>query len=465
MKEKYVFLWGDWQPAYTLDWNISNFIIYRDYLPWNDVRNIIEVSKNGQISCFHSKGDINNDIKRGKLFLDIGFRKEFIKKLDNDIRGHWNFFRELSKADLKKAKDTELVNLLNRSMDNAAKIISFFRATQQEGTTYLVKEIEKHFTKEESSVLFMSPEADIALQEQIDWQDIIKEPVNDKILLKHAAKFPWIVMSHFTYKDAVETLKEKYNLDKKNLRFKDIRAEKEELRKRQEKILSSKDNLREIVAFAQRLNLSRMEVKSCWAGTDFYIMPLIKEIARRGGEKISSIYTYYIIDEIAGLLDGKKLSSKEIGQRKECFVMLWKNGEKEFFSGKQGIKVAREELGELFEPEEKDEIKGMIANKGKAKGTARVLHANNFEKTRILRKTFAKGEILITEMTQPNIMDIASKAGAVVTDEGGMLSHAAIISRELGIPCIVGTGHATKVFKSGDPVEVDADKGIVRKLK
>ena len=67
-------------------------------------------------------------------------------------------------------------------------------------------------------------------------------------------------------------------------------------------------------------------------------------------------------------------------------------------------------------------------------------------------------------MTQPNIIDIAKKAAAIVTDEGGMLSHAAIISREFGIPCIVGTHYATKVFKDGDLVEVDADKGIVRKI-
>ena len=86
MKEKYVFLWGDWQPAYTLDWNISNFIRYKDYLPWNDVNNILEVSKGGQILCFHSKKDIDNDIKRGKLFLDKGFRKSIGSSSGNCLR-------------------------------------------------------------------------------------------------------------------------------------------------------------------------------------------------------------------------------------------------------------------------------------------------------------------------------------------------------------------------------------------
>ena len=54
------------------------------------------------------------------------------------------------------------------------------------------------------------------------------------------------------------------------------------------------------------------------------------------------------------------------------------------------------------------------------------------------------------------------KAAAIITDEGGITSHAAIVSREYGIPCIVGTENATKVLKDGDRVEVDAIKGLVK---
>jgi len=68
-------------------------------------------------------------------------------------------------------------------------------------------------------------------------------------------------------------------------------------------------------------------------------------------------------------------------------------------------------------------------------------------------------------MTNPNMMPLIRKAKAIITDEGGITCHAAIISRELNIPCIIGTKIATKVLKDGDRVEVDADKGIVRKLK
>lgn len=75
-----------------------------------------------------------------------------------------------------------------------------------------------------------------------------------------------------------------------------------------------------------------------------------------------------------------------------------------------------------------------------------------------------EGSILITGMTDPRFVPLMKKAGAIVTDAGGMLCHAAIVSRELKIPCIVGTKFATEVFRDGDMVEVDANTGIVRKL-
>lgn len=77
---------------------------------------------------------------------------------------------------------------------------------------------------------------------------------------------------------------------------------------------------------------------------------------------------------------------------------------------------------------------------------------------------FPKGAILVTTMTAPEFIPAMKRAKAIITDEGGLTSHAAIVSRELKIPCIVGTKIATRVLKDGDRVEVDAERGIVRKL-
>lgn len=74
------------------------------------------------------------------------------------------------------------------------------------------------------------------------------------------------------------------------------------------------------------------------------------------------------------------------------------------------------------------------------------------------------GAVLVCPMSDPDYMPAIKKASAIVADQGGLLCHAAIIAREMQIPCVVGTEYATKFLKDGDEVEVDAVKGIVRKL-
>ena len=105
------------------------------------------------------------------------------------------------------------------------------------------------------------------------------------------------------------------------------------------------------------------------------------------------------------------------------------------------------------------EIKGRIAYKGIV--TGKVKKILSFADM----KDFKAGEILVTEMTNPEYLPIMKIAAAVVTDEGGATCHAAIACRELKIPCIVATKVATHVLSDGDMVEVDADKGIVKILK
>lgn len=104
-------------------------------------------------------------------------------------------------------------------------------------------------------------------------------------------------------------------------------------------------------------------------------------------------------------------------------------------------------------------IKGSIVYKGKVRGRARVIYnAQELSK-------FQKGNILIAPMTTPDFIIAIEKAKGIITDQGGVGCHAAIISREFKIPCIIGTKNATKVFKDGDLVELNAYDGIARKLK
>ncbi|MEW9491553.1 MAG: pyruvate, water dikinase [Candidatus Aramenus sulfurataquae] len=110
---------------------------------------------------------------------------------------------------------------------------------------------------------------------------------------------------------------------------------------------------------------------------------------------------------------------------------------------------------EVEVPERKVLVKGLPASPGIASGRARILLDVKDA------KDFQKGDILVTKMTDPDWVPIMKIASAIVTDEGGITSHAAIVSRELGIPAVVGTKEGTKVIKDGQDITVDATRGVV----
>jgi pyruvate, water dikinase len=101
-------------------------------------------------------------------------------------------------------------------------------------------------------------------------------------------------------------------------------------------------------------------------------------------------------------------------------------------------------------------VRGLGAAPGLAGGAVRVVTARD------RGADLADGDVLVTHMTAPDWVPLMRRAAAIVTDSGGMTCHAAIVSRELGIPCVVGTGTATRVLRSGEVVTVDATHGVVR---
>ena len=100
-------------------------------------------------------------------------------------------------------------------------------------------------------------------------------------------------------------------------------------------------------------------------------------------------------------------------------------------------------------------LSGLAASPGIASGKVRIIH--NLEDLTKVRK----GDILVTEMTNPDMVISMQKASGIITNEGGLTSHAAIVSREMGIPAVVGTNNATKTLKEGQEVTVDGFKGLI----
>lgn len=186
-----------------------------------------------------------------------------------------------------------------------------------------------------------------------------------------------------------------------------------------------------------------------------YLEVLLKEVGKRANVTLSVIRDTFP-HEIQDILEGKITEDFINNRREKCFV-VWKEQ-----ADKPEILIGDEakEWKEILTPKTSSSqiIKGNCASKGKVTGKVRVL-LNASENDKL-----EDGEVLVTFMTSPDFMSAVRRCSAIVTNLGGITSHAAIISRELGIPCIVGTKSATEVLKTGDLVEVDADKGVVKIL-
>lgn len=158
-----------------------------------------------------------------------------------------------------------------------------------------------------------------------------------------------------------------------------------------------------------------------------------------------------------------ELSSPDItaiAKRKNGFSLITLKGVSRLISNDE-IKDVCQQFNIVIRRREQNNqtvLSGMPASKGGARGRVYV----------ILKKTdlanIKAGDILISYATSPDYVPAMKQCAAVVTDEGGVVCHAAIVCRELGIPCIVGTKNATQVFKNGDMVDVDADKGVIKKI-
>jgi|GEM_PF-1513026 len=180
----------------------------------------------------------------------------------------------------------------------------------------------------------------------------------------------------------------------------------------------------------------------------------------------------YTVDLLAMLLESEYVSFVQRGtplpsaqelQRRHRFMLvdMGRPYKLRVYVGRRAKVVAKQ--NHLLEDLDRkisgvSELRGVTAFPGLARGSVTIIRRVSD------MAAFRHGNIIVSQMTQPQFLPIMKKAAAFVTDEGGLLSHAAIVAREMKKPCVIGTKIATKVFKDGDRVEVDATKGIVRKV-
>lgn len=182
---------------------------------------------------------------------------------------------------------------------------------------------------------------------------------------------------------------------------------------------------------------------------------LLTEIARR--LRVSRFHVQFMLrDEVRAALLGGVVNRRQLTRRLRHCVYYTERGFERVYVGQAAARFGRQ-LKTTVQVAA-SELKGQPACAGYARGKVKIIiRAKDMVKMK-------KGDIMVSIATDPDVVPAMKMAGAIVTEQGGITSHAAIVSRELGVPCVIGTKIATKVFKDGDRVEVDATKGVVRKL-
>ncbi len=197
---------------------------------------------------------------------------------------------------------------------------------------------------------------------------------------------------------------------------------------------------------------------------------------RKKATMFTAHYSTIILDEISRRVNIptellKYMSPREVSRifidtpsvlllqdRKKKCVVYWGVEGHEILIGGQ-VDMIKEELLGKGTIDDIQDFRGMTASLGKAQGRVKIL--KSAKEIHLLKP----GDVLVAVMTRPDYVSAMKIACAIVTDEGGITSHAAIVSREMKIPCVIGTKIATQVLKDGDIVEVNANHGLVKIIK
>ncbi|MBI2356338.1 MAG: hypothetical protein HYV13_03995 [Candidatus Doudnabacteria bacterium] len=324
--------------------------------------------------------------------------------------------------------------------------------------------------EETVGILMASPKPSFHQQSELELLQTALAAKNKKGLrakLKvYASKWYWVENSYYTAQILPDTyfLRQVSRLSKQQLKEKiqNILASRREIAKRKRQVIKKYHVPKSLVAAARNISFSIwwQDHRKATSWRAHNVIDRFNKFASPVfGLSIDQLMYYDCAEWLRLFQTGAKVSPRVLKHRKNSTMILVTPKDYRFFYGKK-VKDFLKALESKKEINAGKEVQGIVAfNSGqKVSGRTRILHSPKFA------QYMKPGEILVAPMTSPDYIVAMRKAKAIVTDVGGLMSHAAVVSRELGVPCIVGTKIATKVLKDGDLVEVDASKGIVRKV-
>lgn len=403
---------------------------------------------------------------------------------------HWSKYQAWIKKFKSYSKNVDSINISDLSRQELSRLLKRFYQLNIEfwvtvhvpelanwGGEYLLKkELEKidaHSSDKYLEILSAPIKYSFFQQEELDLLEVGK--LTDKndfenALLEHTNKYHWILNSYGGNQVlTADFFRKKLNDLAKDKKSKDIiqHIKNSIIRnKRRKKELAKKLKLsKNIINIAEHLSQSiwwQDHRKAYIWQMNYYWDIFIREISKRTDYEFKDLQWCWGSELLTLLMNPEKIRKQDIISRQNYYLLLGDKGKLKKISDNKII----QKYIQTFWPEDKietKELKGTVVSQGKSKvvsGHVRIIR-NPLEEIEKMKE----GDVLVASMTSPEYIVAMRKASAIITDEGGMTSHAAIVSRELGIPCIVGTKVVTRAFIDGDRVEVDADRGIVRKIK
>ncbi len=349
---------------------------------------------------------------------------------------------------------------LHWHMRNLSSICDMFMFAAEERLSHLVKDTSLF------SILPAPEHISIMAQEEMDLfliaqrhKKALASEKSIRQLKKHIEKYAWIRSSSFhrhipyTIEDALSKAKELILHPPHLATVQKIRQKRRQCIK-QNNVNGELAALSDLTIFFSHWQDLRKE--TMLQATTIHDR-LVMEIGRRINMD-PDLISYLDYSELGDFRKGRISAATLLSRRDGC-LFVYKNSNVSIFLEQEVKGFVDAVLG--YQPVASDNLilKGIPASLGSVSGFAYI--AKNMDQMR----SIPKGAILVAPMTRPEHTPFLSKISGLITDEGGITCHAAIVSRELSIPCIIGTKIATKALKSGDYVEIDAEKGVVRKMK
>lgn len=286
-----------------------------------------------------------------------------------------------------------------------------------------------------------------------------------KVLEKHQQNFFWL-RNNYIYSEVIkveEFITEIKDILRGNFQKRLSKARNQIQKNKKEKIKILKDfkfflQIRNLIEISESFTFWQDRRKKSTFLAIHYLSILLNEFSHRTKYSLDD-FKFFMVDEIFNLIKnkGNYPSKKEIKARKSFSVFYHRGNNYDCFLGEKAKKLFKQ-ISQKKKTKKIDDFRGLTASPGIEVGKVKIIKTvQDIHKVQ-------NGDILVSIMTRPDYIAGIKKASAIVTDEGGITCHAAIVSRELGIPCIIATKNATQVLENGDLVEVDADHGVVKIL-